>query len=95
MSCFYQCGVMTAVRLGYRCSEERFIVYSAGKNTRNMIDYSENFNKSRVGLKKSGGAKKFFAKRLWEINNVVTLQPDIPLELNKGCGQYVINACNV
>lgn len=95
MSCFYQCGVMTAVRLGYRCSEERFLVYSTGKNTRNMIDYSENFNKSRVGLKNHSGLKIFFAKRLWEINKVVTLQPDIPLEPDKGCGQYVINACNV
>lgn len=95
MSCFYQCGVMTAVRLGYRCSEERFLVYSTGKNTRNMIDHSENFNKSRVGLKNHSGLKIFFAKRLWEINKVVTLQPDIPLEFDKGCGQYVINACNV
>ena len=41
-----------------------------------MIDYSENFNKSRVGLKNHSGLKIFFAKRLWEINKVVTLQPD-------------------
>lgn len=47
-----------------------------------MIDYSENFNIFEIGLKKSCRVKIFFANLLWGINNVVTLQPDIPLKLN-------------